>query len=570
MKINGASWTTAVAAISIVALGLTTGCYGGTDSEAWDGESDGPAEGDDGDDGDGDGDDDGGAQARCEESKVGPPLLRRLTQAELDNTVRAVFPEIAGTFEGVSVGADTVSHHGFGNDAEVLWVAEQTARELLETAEDVADLVVEPTMLGQMLPCSTSDTTSTCAGEFVDTYGERLFHRPLTADERESYVSLHDEVATQSDFATGIRWTVVALMQSPHAVYRSELGVDDGEGGRTLTDWELAAALSYDFSGNPPDDALMAMAAAGDLGDPQTRVGVARELLATASGQETLDAFFADWLDYEGVATKTRNDVPDFEMVRAAMIEETRRTIASIVVDDKGGVADLLLSDTTAVNGALAAYYGFGGVGGDFEIVQRPENWGVGLLGQGSLLAANAHVDASSPTQRGLLVYERLLCLPRPPIPEDIPAIEPPSPGTTTTRERYEEQHMANDGCRACHRLFDPIGFAFEHFDEAGRFRADESGLAIDARGEIPKGPVAEEVAFNGLTELSETLAAQPEVTDCVSGLTATYVFGGAGGTSCLAEEARTSLADDEYGLLEYVAQLAAAPHFATRRMPSE
>ncbi|MEM6995136.1 MAG: DUF1588 domain-containing protein, partial [Myxococcota bacterium] len=191
-----------------------------------------------------------------------------------------------------------------------------------------------------------------------------------------------------------------------------------------------------------------------------------------------------------------------------------------------------------------------------------------GLLGQGSLLAANAHVDASSPTQRGLLVYERLLCVPRPPVPADIPPIEPPSPGTTTTRERYEEQHMANDGCRSCHRLFDPIGFAFEHFDASGRFRPDEAGLPIDASGTIPKGPVEAEVSFDGLTELSETLAAQDQVTDCISGLTATYVFGGAGGTTCLAEDARTALVEEEYGLLEYVARLAAAPHFSERSMP--
>lgn len=125
---------------------------------------------------------------------------------------------------------------------------------------------------------------------------------------------------------------------------------------------------------------------------------------------------------------------------------------------------------------------------------------------------------------------------------------------------------MANAGCRSCHAFFDPIGFAFEHFGPEGRYRPDEGGLQIDASGNIPLGILEEEVAFDGLTDLGETLASLPEVTDCVSGLTAAYVFGGAGGQSCLAEDARTSLAQGEIGMVEFIAQLAAAPHFAHRQ----
>lgn len=554
-------------------LSLTVaGCYGGKDGEgdpeaedAGDDESGGDDDDDD-DNGDGDG---GDPQARCEESKIGPPMLRRLTRAELEQTIRVVFPEIDGAFEGVELGADTVSYHGFGNDADVLAVSEQVAREIMETAEHVAALVVDPGTLPNLLPCATSSPGAACAETFVTEYGRRLFRRSLTDAELAEYATLFADVSGQSDFATGIQWTLVALLQSPHVVYRSELGTDDGEGRHVLEGWELATALAYDFSGGPPNDTLLDLGASGALQDPDTRVEQARELLATAAGRETLAGFFEDWLDYREVATKTRPDVPEFEGVRDAMTEETRRFIETVVVDDEGGVSDLLLADYTSVDATLAQYYGFSGVEGDFEVVPRPDGWGVGLLAQGSVLAANAHVDASSPTQRGLLVYERLLCRQRPPVPEDIPAIEPPSPGSTTTRQRYEEQHMANDGCRSCHELFDPIGFAFEHFDAAGRYRADESGLPIDATGTIPKGVLTDaDLSFDGLSDLSKTLAAEPGVTDCVSGLTATYVFGGAGGTGCLAEDARAGLAEEQFGLLEYVARLAGAPHFDRRALP--
>ncbi|MCR9163846.1 MAG: DUF1588 domain-containing protein [Nannocystaceae bacterium] len=558
----------------MLASSLATGCYAGgeagldtdaaseTDTMGSADGSSGPSSGD----GDGDGGDGHGEPAeRCESSKIGPPLLRRLTQAEFDATVRTVFPAIAGTFDAVSVGADTTSALGFRNDAGTLVVGEQTAAEILATAEDVGDAITDPGVFASVLPCSSEAPDEGCARTFAQEYGARLFRRSLTQGELDRYVALYASVSGQSDFGTGIKWMLVSLFQSPHVVYRSELGEDAGDGTRTLTGWELATALAYDYSGAPPSDTLRTLGEQGGLAEPQARVEQARMLLSTEAGRQSVHRFFEDWIDYPEVALKTRPDTPEFDAVRSALAQETRRFIDTVILEDEGDVQSLLLADYTSLDAELAAYYGWGEVSGEPEVVPRPEAWGVGLLAQGSVLAANAQIDASSPTQRGLLVYERLLCKEPPPVPEDIPAIEPPDPGVSTTRQRYEESHMANPGCRSCHAFFDPIGFSFEHFDPAGRYRADEAGLTIDASGSIPVGVLDEEVTFDGLTDLSQTLAALPEVTDCVSGLTAAYVFGGAGGQSCLAEEARTALGEGEISMVEFLAQLAAAPHFTTR-----
>ncbi len=551
------------------------GCYGGSEAELDTdgmGETDGMESADDsagsgGSDGDSDGGDDHGEPAeRCESSKIGPPLLRRLTQAEFDATLRTVFPAIADSFHTISVGADTTSALGFRNDAGTLVVGEQTAAEILATAEDVGDAITDPSVFGTVLPCSTASPDEGCARTFAEEYGARLFRRALTTEELDRYAELYVSVSGQSDFSTGIKWMLVSLFQSPHVVYRSELGEDAGDGTRTLAGWELATALAYNYSGAPPSDELRALGEQGGLAEPEARVEQARVLLSTEAGRESVHRFFEDWIDYPEVALETRPDTPEFDGVRTALALETRRFIETVILEDEGDVQSLLLADYTSLDAELAAYYGWGNVSGEAEIVPRPEEWGVGLLAQGSLLAANAQIDASSPTQRGLLVYERFLCNEPPPVPEDIPAIAPPDPGVSTTRQRYEDSHMANPGCRSCHAFFDPIGFSFEHFDPAGRYRADEGGLQIDASGSIPLGVLEEEVTFDGLTDLSQTLAELPEVTDCVSGLTAAYVFGGAGGQSCLAEEARTALAEGEIGMVEFLAQLAAAPHFDTRR----
>ncbi len=553
--------STKIRILTLSAVGLTTACYGGkddmtmADTEGGDGDGDG----DGGADGDGDGGTPDGVQERCEESKIGPPMLRRLTRYELGETIRAVFPEISADFAGTTLGPDTVSALGFANDAAVLTVTEQTAKELEETAQQVATLVTTSPAFAQILPCAATGDAA-CASSFVDDYGARLFRRALTDAERQRYLDLQVSVQSRSDFATGIRWTLVAMLQSPHVVYRSELGEVDDD-GRGLQDWELASALSYDFAGGPPDAELLQLAAEGALADPDVRVQQARRLLGTAAGKEVLARFYVDWLDYERVDLQSRPNTPEFDAVRESMSLETRRYIDSVLASG-GGVDELLLSDHTVLDPALAGFYGYGQSAADGEAVTRPESWSVGLLAQGSILAANSHAEASSPTRRGLLVYERLLCNERPPVPENIPPIEPPSPGATTTRQRYEEQHAGSPACSGCHALFDPIGFAFEHFDETGRYRADESGLPIDASGALLADPDA---AFDGLTGLSETLAELPEVTDCISGLSAAYVFGGAGGTACVAEDARAALAAGDVGLAEFVAQIAASPHFSRR-----
>ncbi len=537
------------------ALCVVLGCGGGGGEPMPGGVDDGGDAGDDADDGP-------GQSARCEESRVGPPMLRRLTRAELAATLHDVFPQLDPQQAVVALGPDPVSSLGFDNDARVLVVGEQAAAEWLTTAETVADLVTEPAMLPQILPCATQGGTG-CALELVERHGARLFHRPLDDAERSRYIEHFESVATRSDFPTAIRWTVVALLMSPHAVYRSEVGVEDG-GERELAPWEVATALAFGFSGRPPSDQLMADAQAGLLDTPEQRTEAARALLRTEGGRAVVHDFVAQWVGYEAVATKTRNGVDAFDQAKGSMVDETHALVDEVLFGEDGDVRDLLVTPETVLDQTLVDFYGWGQVGRS----ARPEHWGRGLLAQGSVLATHAHADASSPTLRGLFVYERLLCASRPAVPDDIPPIDPPQPGVTTTRDRYETLHAAAPACAACHDAFDPIGFGFEHFDAVGRYRADENGLTIDTRSVLPLGGDSEPIAFDGIDELAVALADADNVTDCVSGLTAAYVFGGAGGQTCLAESARDQLVAGEIGLVDYIAELAAAPHFTRRAMP--
>ncbi len=499
--------------------------------------------------------------ARCETSQLAPPQLRRLTARELERTLRAVFPTLPTTWS-VRLGADPVSPLGFSNDARTLLVASQTAQELLGTAEDVADALVQGGLASLAACAADAGAGQACAEQLAQSVGAKLFRRPLSATEVSEYGALGASIASKSDFATGARWLLVSLIQSPNAVYRSELG-----SAGHLDGYELASELSYTFSGGPPSAELLDSAQRGELATGPARVAVAKQLLASPGGREQLHQFLAEWSGYGRVASKTKTTVTDFETLRGSMQEETKRFLEEAVVTRQGGVRELLTANYTFVDANLSRLYGFGSAtGAAFVLAQRPAGQGLGLLAQGSILAGSAHADSSSPTLRGLVLYERLMCHQKPTPIAMIPTLEAPAPGAKTTRERYEISHGGKGGCSACHRYFDPLGFGFEHFDEAGRYRSDEQGLAIDASGRAlsyPDGELA--FTFDGQEDLVTQLANQPEVADCVSGLVAAYAFAGAGGRTCLAEDARAAFARGESGLLDYFAQLAASPSFVDR-----
>jgi len=85
------------------------------------------------------------------------------------------------------------------------------------------------------------------------------------------------------------------------------------------------------------------------------------------------------------------------------------------------------------------------------------------------------------------------------------------------------EQHRKDPTCASCHERMDTIGFAFEHFDGVGQYRADDEGAPLETAGELPGG-----LKFADHRDLNERLARDRE-TDfmrCLSEKLLTYGLG--------------------------------------------
>ena len=172
---------------------------------------------------------------------------------------------------------------------------------------------------------------------------------------------------------------------------------------------------------------------------------------------------------------------------------------------------DLLTAKHTFVNERLARHYGIPNVhGSHFRRVELPAGSPrAGLLGQGSILTVTSYSTRTSPVLRGKYVLDNLLASPPPPPPPDVPALatEDEAGGAPLTMRDAMEKHRANPACYGCHAKMDPIGFALEHFDAVGRWRADDDGKPIDDASELPDGSVVD-----GVEGVQRLLLARPEL----------------------------------------------------------
>ena len=419
------------------------------------------------------------------------PLGRRARRLSHSEYARTVFDLVGVEIDiSESLAAD-VSVEGFSNDAEALVVASLLADQYRALAEDIAGKVDVDALLG----CNPAELGATnCAHQFIEAFGTQAFRRPIKADELERYADLWRTVADEEDFDEGIRWVLTAMLQSPHFLYRSELGIQSGSGRFELTAWEQATELSYLLWGTTPDAALLEDAEDGAL-DLQAQV---ERLSADPRASEVAADVVSVWLMLDRLQGVSREGLTD--PLRESMDTEVRTLVASIA-QEGGTLADLLGADQTWLDAEMAEHYGASDTG------WVPIDDG-GLLSRAAVLTTHGLSLGSGPVQRGVAVRERLLCEPLALPPASLDTSPPPVDPAASTRDRYA-QHSDDPLCAGCHELIDPIGFGFEHYDQLGRWRIDDSGHEIDASGAV------DGATFDGVSGLTDVLLDDPRVRTC-------------------------------------------------------
>jgi hypothetical protein len=461
-------------------------------------------------------------------SDPGPSPLRRLTRFEYGRTVHALTGIDASAANALPPDEETL---GFDDIAGAYSVSSLHAARYLEVAEEAAAaLVADPARLTAIAACDPIGAADSCLTGFIDALGRQAWRRPLDDDERATLRQLYADTADPGP-RDGLSGVIAAMLQSPQFLYRPE-GTLDGFG--------LATRLAFLLTGPGPDAALLDAAGAGRLDDDAGLLAEADRLLAGAGAGALFAPITKQWWELQSLPTldKDRSLYRTWtDGIPGAMAAETRLFLAD-VWQGRPTLAALLTAPVTFVDSTLASFYGLAPpAAAGFSRVALDPARGAGLLTQGAFLATHAKADQTSPVLRGKFVRTQLLCAPPPPPPPDIvvrpPAIDP----RLSTRQRFA-QHTADDSCATCHLLMDPIGFAFEHYDAAGRWRDIDGGQTIDATGSLTRTDVDGDL--DGVADLAGRLAGSAQVASCVATQWFRYAFGRAEQTSgdlCTIEE---------------------------------
>jgi len=447
----------------------------------------------------------------------GGPKLRVLTQAEYTNALT----DLLGTITTpLTLPPDTfISGFTAVGGAEVTINA--SAVEQYETASDAAaaEVFADATRWQKFVGCQPKvDLSDACVTTFIQTAGKHAFRRDLTAAEVQQWLQVGKTIAQAANTASqGLMAITTGLLQSPYFLYRVETNKLDTASGRLKYDGpSMATRLSFLLTGHPPNDALLAAAAAGQLDTADGVKAVAAPLLADPAKTDAIVGRMATFFtELSGaqlvqVVQKSPDLFPNFDdATRSSALQAAQMFIKNVVLAPGADVRSFFDSNVTYVDTNLASIYGVTVPASGFQkITLGPETGRAGILGQAAVIAGHSQSDHNSPTKRGVFLLETFLCRTPPNPPAGVITTIPDNPAMTS-RQRLE-QHRVSPSCASCHALFDPLGFGLEHFDSIGKYRATEGTLTIDATGSVDGLP------FDGEAQLGAALRQDPKAIACM------------------------------------------------------
>ncbi|HZO16896.1 MAG TPA: DUF1592 domain-containing protein [Polyangiaceae bacterium] len=349
--------------------------------------------------------------------------------------------------------------------------------------------------------------TAECVDTFLGWFPEAAFRRRPSPEEIAELRSVYDDVVP----TYGPEWAFTALVRtvllSPQFLYRTEIG-PDGTGVVGINDYEIASLMAFSLTDIGPDAELLADAAAGRLRDPAAREAHARRLMALSA--PVWQRFFWEWMKLSTLESQGNETELDPALVQE-LEAEYREFVTHIVVEDRGGLKELLTTSHTWATPAVAAYYGAMHPGTGVEQIELDPAQRGGLLTLGAWLVSHGKKGRDNVVRRGMAVYRDAMCNDIAPLNIDLEAATKELVGADATIKEIAEARSSDPTCGACHSTSDPVGLAFESFAGNGTWQTT-----------YPDGkPVEAAVTWNGVAydnapQVAAALADDEEFQRCL------------------------------------------------------
>jgi hypothetical protein len=366
----------------------------------------------------------------------------------------------------------------------------------------------------------------TCAEQAVAAFGERAWKRPLTADDVAWAIGFYDAaLAAGEDESWSLQYAFRAILLAPDFVYHVEIDPVGEDTVRALDAFEVADRLATFLWSSLPDQELIDRAADGTLLAEGGIEAQAARMLADPRSSALVESLATQWFDIDTLEAFAPDPYlyPQFNVDTSQSMQTELRLVADGFFRGTDDLRTLLLREESWIDDRLASIYGvtFPGEEDGFALGSTGR---VGLLGTAGWLTAHSRADAPSAVRRGKWVLESLLCAgPPPPPPTVVDSFEPVEGGGSVRQQEEALRGTAGTSCPVCHHDtdMDPIGFVLYGYDAIGMLRTeDELGYPIDTNVTI------DGVAMSTPAELSQWVADDPRLADCVAEITMTYATG--------------------------------------------
>lgn len=437
--------------------------------------------------------------------------VMRLTNRQWTNSVQSALglaspPTNAESFQNAVSGTTD-----FTNNELVLDIDSRGWSDFRGAAEALAaQVAADQNLLGKLY-------AGTDGAGFIAAVGRRIYRRPLTAAETATYQALFDKGPAQSGslsaFAKGASLVLEAMLQSPHFLYRTELG----PAGAPLTGYEMASKLSLWLRDSAPDAALLDAAGAGQLDAPAGIATAAQKLLDDAAAKSVMRQFHGQYLHFDRFAQLSKVGVASYDASLNPELAESAALFFERIFSQGLGVKDIFLSTKGFAGPRMAPLYaGVAAPASGFAELELGAQRR-GYFQQLPFLVLYGHNDDPDSIHRGVSMSLDVLCAPLGTFQGVIPPLPDALPGQTN-RMRVDE-HTKGCGTICHNNMINPLGFAFEHFDGMGQFREMESKAAgplpIDASGSFAFIDGAK--SYQDADELMQVLASDRQSHLCYS-----------------------------------------------------
>ncbi len=379
---------------------------------------------------------------------------------------------------------------------------------------------------------------------------EAMYDREPSSSEHARYLKLLRETSDAVGHRIGMKTTLRAMMMSSEFMYRMELGLGEKQpdGRRMLSPMELAYAIGFAILDSGPDKTLLEAAKEGRLKTRADVEREVRRLLAVEEDPSNrlyqmshrwwefkpkkgrLLRFFREYFGYHRAADVFKDETRKHEHWPRFLVRDADQLVLYAIEQDKNVLEFLLTTDryfvasygeperyfswlekTKASNNKNDRYrkqieeeakkgitrpprastkhigaYGLPFRAWNYE-PEQPFKQPVpraGILTHPAWLVAHSGNFDNDIVRRGKWIREHLLADVVPELPIGVDAQLSTDP-TKTLREKFAMK-VYNDECWRCHKKMNPLGNAFEMYNDFGHYRTE---LHYDYQGNIVGSP---------------------------------------------------------------------------------